>query len=276
MSLWNLFVIYVVDDMISFNMVNTTFWAHNTLRSLYKPATKKSSLIEFDTMAEVLASSEEKEANDHRWAGKITRCAFILFFLTHAGTWEWSSQLSFRLPHYVLVRFVFAFPFDLMYFSVHWVQHRSRFVYKHWHKTHHEDVHCTYRTGFCANVLDFLWSALVSYELALYISMWALGIRFTLLEYMVWRTFNGWEKFFVHCPFDMPLFSRFVDFYNHDDIFGFDEPAHNGHVAHHINQKANLGMYNIFDYLCGTYLSLREITGRASIRISEPDDEPSQ
>lgn len=266
LSLWNLSVIYVMDELIGRTMQKTTFWAHCLLRSMYTPATTKSSLIEFGTLAEVISSAEDREATRYRWPSKISRMVIFAYFLTHTAIWDCSTQLSFRVPQYVLVRFAFAVPFDFMYYAVHWVQHKSRFVYKHWHKTHHEDVHCTYRTGFTANVLDFLWSALISYELALYITMWAFGIRFTLLEYMVWRIFNGWEKFFVHCPFDFPLFSRFVDFYNDDSIFGFGEPAHNGHVAHHINQKANLGLYNLFDKLLGTYVSLRELSGSASVK----------
>lgn len=265
LSFWNLLVIFVMDELIGRTMQKTTFWAHSVLRAMYTPATKKSSLIEFETLAEVIESAEEREATRHVWPGKITRMAIFTYFLIHISCLD-STQLSFSVPRYVLVRFAFAVPFDFMYYVVHWVQHKSRFVYRHWHKTHHEDVHCTYRTGFTANVLDFLWSALLVYELALYMTMWAFGIRFSLLEYMVWRIFNGWEKYFVHCPFDFPLFSRFADFYNDDSIFGFDEPAHNGHVAHHINQKANLGLYNLFDSLLGTYVSLRDLSGGASVK----------
>ncbi|XP_024273636.1 cholesterol 25-hydroxylase-like protein [Oncorhynchus tshawytscha] len=136
--------------------------------------------------------------------------------------------------------------FDALFFIWHYSMHRVPWLYQRVHQTHHQN-----RITFALTAQDASPAELLSLQMLALSSAWVVGCH--PLSEALFHLLNTWLAIEDHCGYDLPwAIHRLLP------CFG-GAPFHQAH--HHIYRGNYAPYFRHWDWLCGTYLGVREEAG---------------
>ncbi|XP_041760053.2 cholesterol 25-hydroxylase-like protein [Coregonus clupeaformis] len=137
--------------------------------------------------------------------------------------------------------------FDALFFIWHYSMHRVPWLYRRVHQAHHQN-----RITFALTAQDASPAELLSLQVLALTSAWVVGCH--PLSEALFHLLNIWLAVEDHCGYDLPwALHRLLP------CFG-GAPFHQAH--HHIYRGNYAPYFRHWDWLCGTYLRVREEAGR--------------
>jgi sterol desaturase/sphingolipid hydroxylase (fatty acid hydroxylase superfamily) len=187
-----------------------------------------------------------------------TSSSQYILYLTYTdsseSSWNVATQLalSFQIiVSYFVIRFLYAFVFDFLFWASHRIMHTQQFYWLH--KLHHIKQFAHFKSNLDFDVFDLLFEGVICERIAICIVLSCFGMNFNVICWSFFSMNVLIFSFSVHIPFSEDLYSRFCDFLSSDKSFGISTPAQADHVCHHYFMKTNLGTFAIIDRLVGTY-----------------------